>query len=90
MSASDSTDSKLAQALSECERLRLENRQLRERLGIPLVDTAVRIVSGSSTQVTVTAKSSVSDRRIHASGRADFLISKVRRACPATWPKLAV
>jgi len=58
MSASDPTDSKLAQALSECERLRVENRQLRERLGIPPVETAVQIVSESSTQVTVTAKSS--------------------------------
>jgi hypothetical protein len=57
MSASDPTDSKLAQALSECERLRLENRQLRERLGIPLVDTAIQIVFETSTQVTITSKS---------------------------------
>ena len=62
MSASDSTDSKLAQALAECERLQVENRQLRERLGIPPVDTAVQIVSESSTQVTVTAKSSPEEK----------------------------
>jgi hypothetical protein len=57
MSASDSIDSKLAQALAECERLQMENRQLREQLGIPSVDAAVQIVSESSTQVTVTSKS---------------------------------
>ena len=62
MSASDSTDSKLAQALAECERLQMENRQLRERLGIPPVDTVVQIVSESSTQVTVTAKSSPDEK----------------------------
>jgi hypothetical protein len=62
MSASDSTDSKLAQALAECERLQQENRQLRERLGIPPVDTAVQIASESSTQVTVTAKSSPDEK----------------------------
>ena len=32
MSASDSNDTKLAEALAECERLREENRQLRCRL----------------------------------------------------------
>jgi len=62
MSASDSTDSKLAQALAECERLQMENRQLRERLGIPPMDIAVQIVSESSTQVTVTAKSSPDEK----------------------------
>ena len=62
MSVSDSTDSKLAQALAECERLQVENRQLRERLGIPPVDTAVQIVSESSTQVTLTAKSSPEEK----------------------------
>ena len=62
MSASDSTDSKLAQALAECERLQMENRRLRERLGIPPVDTAVQIVSESNTQVTVTAKSSPDEK----------------------------
>jgi len=62
MSASDSTDSKLAQALAECERLRMENRQLRERLGIPPVETAVQIVPECSAQVTVTAKSNPDEK----------------------------
>src|SRR5579859_3772700 len=62
MSASDSTDSKLAQALAECERLQMENRQLRERLGLPSADTAVQIVSEFSTQITVTAKSSPEEK----------------------------
>jgi hypothetical protein len=60
--AADSTmsapDSKLAQALAECERLKEENRQLRERLGIPRIETAAQPVSESNTPVTVTAKSS--------------------------------
>ena len=40
MSASDPTESKLAEALAECERLREENRQLRGRLGVPRVETS--------------------------------------------------
>jgi hypothetical protein len=40
MSASQSPDPKLAEALAECERLREENRQLRERMWIPEKETA--------------------------------------------------
>src|ERR1700722_11732509 len=38
MSASDSNDSKLAEALIECKRLRKENRELRERLGLSAME----------------------------------------------------
>src|SRR5580698_5540581 len=62
MSAPDSTDSKLAQALAECERLQEENRQLRERLGIPRIETLAQPVSAPNTQVTVTAKSSPDEK----------------------------
>ena len=41
MSASDLTDPKLAEALAECDRLREENRQLQERLGIAQAGTTV-------------------------------------------------
>jgi|GEM_PF-5313577 len=52
-----------------------------------VIPTAAQILTGEARPNPVRI---VSDRRIHASGRADFLIRKVRRACPATWPRLAV
>lgn len=61
MSESDSTKSKLAEALAECERLREENRRLRERLEIRQTETTVPLVFAqdvSKTQRAVTAKSS--------------------------------
>ena len=57
MSASRSTDPKLAEALAECERLREENRQLRGRLGIPRMETSDPLPSVSDMQGAVTSKS---------------------------------
>ena len=57
MSASHSTDPKLAEALAECERLREENRQLRGRLGIPRMETSDPSPSVSDMQGAVTSKS---------------------------------
>ena len=57
MSASRSTDPKLAEALAECDRLREENRQLRGRLGIPRMETSDPLPSVSDMQGAVTSKS---------------------------------
>jgi hypothetical protein len=57
MSASHSTDPKLAEALAECERLREENRKLRGRLGIPRMETSDPLPSVSDMQGAVTSKS---------------------------------
>lgn len=66
MSASDLPESKLAEALAECERLREENRRLREDAGLPPIDTPVpapagRAQSGVAT-LPVTSKSSPEDK----------------------------
>ena len=57
MSASHSTDPKLAEALAECERLREENQQLRGRFGIPRMETSDPSPSVSDMQGAVTSKS---------------------------------
>ena len=63
MSAPDSTDSKLAEALAECKRLQEENQRLRARLEIPHIETSVLSISEPTTQATITAKSS-SDEKV--------------------------
>lgn len=65
MSASDSTNSKLAEALAECERLREENRRLRGRLEIPQAEPTAPFTfaqAGSKTHRAVTAKSSPDEK----------------------------
>ena len=55
----------LAEALAECERLRAENRRLRDQLGIPPPETPVPVTSAPavvSTQGMVTAKSSPDEK----------------------------
>ena len=62
MSASHSTDPKLAEALAECERLREENRQLRGRLGIPPMETSNPLPFASDMPGAVTTKSSPEEK----------------------------
>ncbi|HEX3628241.1 MAG TPA: hypothetical protein VH280_22765 [Verrucomicrobiae bacterium] len=62
MSASDAGDSRLAEALAECERLREENRQLRERMGIPQKEAAPSLATEPSLPITVTGKSSPDEK----------------------------
>jgi superfamily II DNA or RNA helicase len=65
MSAPDPAASNLAEALAKCEKLRAENRRLRERLGIPPPETSVSVASAQSavaTQGIVTAKSSPDEK----------------------------
>jgi len=62
MSASDPTDSRLAEALAECERLREENRQLRERMGTPQKETAMPLAVAAGLPVTITGKSSPDEK----------------------------
>ena len=57
MNASDFKDSKLAEALAECERLREENRQLRGRLELPVPEVASPPAVAPASAGTVTAKS---------------------------------
>ena len=60
-------EQQLAAALAECERLRAENQQLRERQGLPPVETAAQstanTVEFNSTSATVTSKSG-SDEKV--------------------------
>ncbi len=66
MSASDSTEAKLAEALAECERLRQENRRLRHRYGLAPIEAEFpslnRLAESSSNAATVTAKSTPDDK----------------------------
>jgi hypothetical protein len=66
MSASESTDPKLAKALAECERLREENRQLRQRFGLSPIRDEVALPNGIAapdiTAATVTSKSTPDDK----------------------------
>jgi superfamily II DNA or RNA helicase len=64
MSASNSPDLNLAEALAECERLRKENRELRVRLGIPQIEQHTSFSSEveSNAQAAVTAKSSPEEK----------------------------
>lgn len=57
MSASDSNEAKLAEALAECERLREENRQLRGRLELPVPEVAVPHAVSHAPTGSLTAKS---------------------------------
>ena len=60
-------EQQLAAALAECDRLRAENQQLRERQGVPQVEAAAQstdnTVEFNSTPATVTSKSS-SDEKV--------------------------
>ena len=58
MSASDFKDSKLAEVLAECERLREENRQLRGRLEMPIPEVAAPLAATPTPAGAVTARSS--------------------------------
>ena len=62
-----SVEQQLAAALVECERLRTENQQLRERQGLPQVEAAAQPTDDTaefnSTPATVTSKSS-SDEKV--------------------------
>jgi len=62
MSASDLTDSRLVEALAECERLREENRQLRERMEIPQREAAPPVAAAPSLPSIVTGKSSPDEK----------------------------
>jgi len=66
MSASHSTDPKLAEALAECERLREENRQLKQRFGLSPIEAEIPLLNGiatsGSTAATVTSKSTPDDK----------------------------
>jgi hypothetical protein len=66
MSASLSTDPKLAEALAECERLREDNRLLRQRLELPLIKTEIPspnvIAKPGFAEATVTSKSTPDDK----------------------------
>ncbi|HEY3762229.1 MAG TPA: DEAD/DEAH box helicase family protein [Verrucomicrobiae bacterium] len=62
MSASDPTDSRLAEALAECKRLREENRQLRERIGISQKEAAPPLAVAPDLPITVTGKSSPDEK----------------------------
>src|ERR1017187_6411512 len=66
MSASHSTDPKLAEALAECERLREENRQLRQRFGLSPIEAENPLLNGIATSgsiaATVTSKSTPDDK----------------------------
>jgi superfamily II DNA or RNA helicase len=66
MSASDLPESKLAEALAECERLREENRRLREDVGLPPIDTPVPAPTGRAQSgvaaLPVTSKSSPEEK----------------------------
>jgi superfamily II DNA or RNA helicase len=66
MNAYEYTDSKLAEALAECERLREENRQLRQRFGLSPIRTEValpdNIAAPNVTAATVTSKSTPDDK----------------------------
>ena len=59
-------EQRLADALAECERLRAENQQLRERLGLPQVEAAAQstanTVEFNSTVAAVTSKSSPDEK----------------------------
>jgi regulator of replication initiation timing len=63
-----SIEQRLADALGECERLRSDNQQLRERLGLPQAEAAAQatgnIVEFSSTVATVTSKSGADERNL--------------------------
>ena len=62
MCAFDSNDARLAEALAECERLRQENRQLRGRLGLPVLEIAAPPAAAPASAGTVTAKSSPEEK----------------------------
>ena len=62
MSASHSSDPRLAEALAECGRLREENRQLRERMGIPQEETAPLPTAMPGLPITVTGKSTPDEK----------------------------
>jgi len=62
MSTSESTDPKFAEMREECERLREENRQLRERFGIPQKETAPPFAGAAVSPVTVSGKSSPDEK----------------------------
>lgn len=57
MSETHSTDPKLAEALAECERPREENRPLRGRLGISLVESSAPLAPVSDLVQDVSHKS---------------------------------
>lgn len=62
MSASNPTDSRLAEVLAECERLQEENRQLRERMGMTQKEAAPSLATEPSLPITVTGKSSPDEK----------------------------
>jgi superfamily II DNA or RNA helicase len=66
MSVSHPIEEKLAEALAECERLREDNRQLRQRLGLPLIKAEIPspndIAKSVFTGATVTSKSTPGDK----------------------------
>jgi hypothetical protein len=62
MSAPHSSDPRLAEALAECGRLREENRQLRERMGIPQIETAPPPTAVPGLPITVTGKSTPDEK----------------------------
>jgi hypothetical protein len=66
MSASPSTDPKLAEVLAECDRLREENRQLRQRFGLPAVEPEIPfpndVITSEATEATVTSKSTPNNK----------------------------
>lgn len=62
MSESESADSRLTEALAECERLREENRLLRDRLKLPARESAAPPPAEPAPAGSVTAKSSPEEK----------------------------
>jgi hypothetical protein len=66
MSVSLPTDPRLAEALAECERLREDNRQLKQRFELPLIKVEIPspndIAKSGFTEATVTSKSTPDDK----------------------------
>ena len=66
MTAAEPIEQRLATALAECERLREENRQLRERVGLVQIETQISqsppAIITTATPAVVTARSNAEEK----------------------------